>query len=595
MPDSPAKLRILATSDLHMHVVGHDYFNAKPAGGIGLESLVTVIARLRADAASEGRACLLLDNGDLLQGTLLGDHLAHKPGTSSPHPMAAAMNALRYDAVGVGNHDLDYGLPYLASFAQDLSAPILSSNLHLSATADWLAPTRIITAAGLRIGILSVLPERTMVWAHAILSGHATISPMRETVRQTARDLRIAGADVVIALAHTGIGAHADENALALIASDGDVDALIGGHTHHLFPNPTAQIDGADMEAGLLHAVPTVMPGYAGQVLGCIDLDLAPNGASWTRRTGHARLIAPDAADRPTQLPQLRPAHAATLDALEHAVGTTDTALTSYFAQLQPTRLLALAAAAQADAMERARHASEFADLPLLSMVSPPRAGGQGGPTNYTDIPPGPFRARHVSQLYVFSNLVWLVEVTGAELRLWLEKSASAFASPADRDEIGLLSPAIPAFDFDIAYGVSYEIDPTAPPMFDRTGAQLNPETSRIVDLRHGGTRIQPDDRFAVAVTSYRACGGGNFPGLSPTRKSLRSGISTARVMHDYVASGHTPSWQDPWRFSDTAKGLRTWIDTGPGAADHLGDIAAFDPGEPAPQSSGFLRVPITR
>ena len=137
---------------------------------------------------------LLLDNGDLLQGTPLADHLAARycanPDDPEPHPVALVMNALGYDAMGLGNHDFDYGVDYLARFARDLELPLISSNTDILAPAPWLKPSVMLQVGSLAVGVLSVLPARTMKWSHVNLSGRADIRTIPDSVEREAAHLR---------------------------------------------------------------------------------------------------------------------------------------------------------------------------------------------------------------------------------------------------------------------------------------------------------------------------------------------------------------------------------------------------------------------
>lgn len=598
-PSGPATLlRILATSDVHMHLRSHDYFANAPLPGRGLEAIAGPIAHLRADADAQGGQVLLFDNGDLLQGTPLADHLTASVTDKTPHPVAQVLGDLGYDAMGLGNHDVDYGLPYLAKFARDLPCPVISSNLHLTEPADWLAPSVLLRCGPWTVGVLSVLPERTAIWAHTHLNRHATISDMAEACRKMAGDLKARGADLVVALAHTGIGRCPEENALATIASEGSVDALIGGHTHNLFPAPDPVAgDAVDLERGALHSVPTVMPGFAAEALGCIDLYVTrtADGTACIEE-GTARLIHAQTAPRtaPSSLRAIDTAHAEVRTTLNEVIGTSDVPLNSYMASVQPTRLLALAAAAQRGAVAKAARGSPFADLPVISAIAPARAGGAAGPMNYADIPAGPLRRGQIAEMHVFPNAIWGVPITGAELRLWLEKAAVAFARPEDRPTFGLLCPTVPAFDFDMMFGVTYEINPLMPARYNRNGQTINSDAKRIENLRFNGAPIKDTDRFLVASSSYRACGGGQFPMLTPAREMLRADLPASRVMQDYVASGATPDAPPPWQFAEAARGTKTWFDTGPGALAHLEDIAHLSPRAAAETDAGFMRIEIT-
>ena len=101
-PDFPireARLRILATSDLHMHLLSFDYVKSCANKAGSLAKIATLIRQAREEAAAANEICLLIDNGDTWQGNPLADILA-RGGVRKLHPMTRAMNYLHYDAVG---------------------------------------------------------------------------------------------------------------------------------------------------------------------------------------------------------------------------------------------------------------------------------------------------------------------------------------------------------------------------------------------------------------------------------------------------------------------------------------------------------------
>ena len=104
-------LRILETTDLHVHLHPYDYYADCPNPDFGLSRLAELVDRARAEAGTT----LLFDNGDFLQGTPVGDFFAYDMGLREGdlHPVLAAMNAMRYDAITIGNHEFNYGLEFL--------------------------------------------------------------------------------------------------------------------------------------------------------------------------------------------------------------------------------------------------------------------------------------------------------------------------------------------------------------------------------------------------------------------------------------------------------------------------------------------------
>jgi 2',3'-cyclic-nucleotide 2'-phosphodiesterase / 3'-nucleotidase len=123
-------LRILGTTDLHVHLLPFDYTADRVRETVGLSRIAGVIAAMRRGAANT----LLFDNGDFLQGSALGDLIARDGlAEGDVHPMIAAMNALRYDAGTLGNHEFSHGLPFLMRALRDAAFPVVSANTETAA------------------------------------------------------------------------------------------------------------------------------------------------------------------------------------------------------------------------------------------------------------------------------------------------------------------------------------------------------------------------------------------------------------------------------------------------------------------------------
>jgi 2',3'-cyclic-nucleotide 2'-phosphodiesterase/3'-nucleotidase len=122
------KLRIMETTDLHMHAMNYDYYRNKEVDDFGLARTATLIR----DARAQARNSLLFDNGDLLQGNPMGDYMARSRGLSfgEVHPMYKAMNLLGYDAANIGNHEFNYGLDFLLKSISGANIPYVLSNVY---------------------------------------------------------------------------------------------------------------------------------------------------------------------------------------------------------------------------------------------------------------------------------------------------------------------------------------------------------------------------------------------------------------------------------------------------------------------------------
>lgn len=593
-----ARLRLVATSDLHMALLGYDYAADAPRAG-GLARAASLIRALRAAVPGS----LLLDNGDLLQGDALGDWLAET--RSAAHPVIAAMNALGYDAATPGNHDTNHGLAYLRRAVAGAAFPFVCSNLRLLG-GEPLGPDRLLIdralpragggVARVRIGVIGCLPPQSLDWDLQTLSGRAEIDDICDTVARLEPALRAGGADLVIALCHSGLGPTEPtpglENAAAALPQVARLDAIIAGHTHQLFPdaNPPALpwAPGVDAVAGRVHGVPVVQPGHLGGHVGVIDLALCADGAGW-RVAGDRVAARPVTADCPPQADieaLAAPAHRALRRHLAQPVGWTETPLSTALALVTPSAALGLVAAAICTAVRSAVAGTALADLPVLAAVPPYKSGGRGGPGCYTHVPAGRLTLRALDDLYPYPNRLACAEISGAELADWLEHSASVYARlrPGGADQ-PLLDPAFPGFECDAVHGVSAAFDLTQPARFDRNGRLLAPAARRLRSLTWQGRAVQPAQRFLIATSDYRLATRGlaGRPGSRVFALRARDALRSYLAAHPRVA----PAVAD-WQLLP-AGGASALFDTSPAAVAHLDHDPRLE--SVSLTEAGFLRL----
>ncbi|MFV1601928.1 MULTISPECIES: 5'-nucleotidase C-terminal domain-containing protein [unclassified Phaeobacter] len=606
-------LRILATTDLHANLLSHDYYSDRPDPSLGLSRVATLIAEAREEAAAKGAATLLVDNGDSIFGT----PIAERPmqlSEARPAPVARAFDLLGYDAIGLGNHDFDFGLDQLRQALLQISCPVICSNMQLvdpqaslpfcqSAVLERVFPGS--EDLPLRIGVLSVLPMQTLKWAAHQLQGRVTIDDMVQCAARQADALRARGCDIVIALAHTGIGeqttGYGIENALHPLADLGVLDAIIGGHTHLTLPDPRHPV-----------SAPVVMPGAHGSHLGVIDLHVQLQSGRWTvtkatcrlrpiarRKTiaGAGGMLVPLVAEDPVVVDALAEDHAETRRRMAQPVGSTSRPLHSYFTFLGRDQALALVAWAQAAAVRPALRDTVAGNLPLLSATAPGKFGARSGPSNYTDVPAGQMYMRHVVDIQPFPNELRTVVLNGAQLRDWLEMSAGLFnqIAPGTSGD-PLLDTDRAGHNFDVIFGLQYDIDVSVPARFASDGELIDPSNHRIHNLRWKGAPIPENQHFAVAVSSYRIGGGGNFTMAQAATRLPTPPLRVRDVICDYVAGRlmRDPLEQapPPWRLSSHPS-TEVEIFTGPGARTYLTDLDPARHNLYGTTADGFLRIGV--
>ncbi len=403
-------LRILETTDVHVNLLPYDYYTNRPVTGYGLARTASLINA----AHKECPNTLLFDNGDYLQGTPISDLTAMAPThEKTVHPAILAMNALKYDAANLGNHEFNFGLDWLQTTLKAATFPVTCANLlHGPANADLpcdpLFPRYLLLDRevqddtgqlfALRIGVIGLAPPQITTWDRYHLNDSVQSLDMVKTARKLVPEMRDKGADIVIVLAHTGIDTGPVqpmmENAALQLGAVPGIDAILAGHTHEVFPSGAyAATDGVETEEGRLNGTPTVMAGARGSHLGVLDLALARDAEGhWSVKNvkTHVASLNEKTPIDPLLSRLLNPIHETTLKLTSHPLGHTSQPLHSYLALLGRDAATRLVTLAQADAVPNLLRGSPDEDIPILSASAPFKSGGRAGPTYYTDIPPGP-------------------------------------------------------------------------------------------------------------------------------------------------------------------------------------------------------------
>ncbi len=613
-------LRLMETTDLHMYLLPFDYYTDAAIDDVGLARTATLIREARAEATNS----LLFDNGDLIQGNPLGDWVARSRGLSfgEVHPAYAAMNLLGYDAANIGNHEFNYGLEFLLKTLSGADFPYVLANVYAVDTDDdpandkhYFRPYVLLertlaardgTEHDITVGVIGFTPPQIMTWDKSHLEGRVTVRGIVETAEALVPEMRKAGADIVVAVPHSGLSTQeADglrENASAQLSQVSGIDAILFGHSHSVFPSETYEgFPGADVAKGTLNGVPATMPGFWGSHLGVVDLVLEVDEAGdWTVSDGTAevRAIAAREGSEVTArvesqqdvVDAVSAAHEGARAWMAEPVAETTAPIDSFFALVRDDPSIQIVTDAQAAYARTVLEGTEYGNLPILSAGAPFKAGGRGGPDNYTNLDAGAIAIRNVADLYIYPNTLRIVKLTGAQVREWLERSAGQF-NTIDPDVDGaqpLVNDGFPSYNFDVIDGVDYRIDVTQPPRYDADGALVNPDAHRIVDLAFEGAPIDPERDFAVVTNNYRAGGGGDFPNLDGSTTIVEAPQTNRQVLVDYLVGTGTidPSADDNWGFAPMDGDPVLTFESSPAARDAAGaDVEYLDT-----LASGFAR-----
>lgn len=608
--DVTVQLKILATTDLHAHLLPFDYYTDRRDDAVGLAHLGRMIATERASAPN----VLLLDNGDTLQGAPLADaSVARIVPAGRLHPMIAAMNALGYDAGTIGNHDFDFGVPHLLASLKGAAFPVVSANARCALGHAFL-PTRtmltrdVIDSEGrrqsLRIGITGAVPPQVALWNKPLLQGRMIFDDIVSSLRAEVARLRAEGADLVIVLAHSGYGSldarHGAENVAMQVARIAGVDGVVAGHTHRLRAEAAEPL-------GEGTSAPIVQPGAFGSHLGCIDLTVCRradtrDSARWRVQASQARNIAaqvttgPMLRDHPELRQRIAQDHRATRAFVAQPLGHSLVPLETYFSVIAPcaaTQVIADAQLAAAAPLIAATPA--LAGLPVLSAAAPFKAGGRSGPRSYTDVPVGPLRLRHAADLYTYPNMLSVLRITGRGVRDWLERSASLFhrIDPGSEAPQPLIDHDFAPYNFDRLVGLRYQIDVSRPPRTNAEGDDIRDTPGRIRNLTLAdGTPLGPEDEVLVIGNSYRAAGGGHMRAAQMAEEVVSARISIREAVASYIADSDGPlrPLVDPTFSFTPLAGTVVQFETGPGALRYPDRIKALGL-SPGPRAeTGFQR-----
>ncbi|MBM0258748.1 bifunctional UDP-sugar hydrolase/5'-nucleotidase [Micromonospora sp. 4G55] len=513
-------LTVLGTSDTHGNVYNWDYYkdaeyDDSKHNDVGVAKLATLVNQIRAERT--GKATLVLDAGDTIQGTPLATYYAkQEPITTSgeTHPMANAMNILKYDAVTLGNHEFNYGLPLLATWISQLGFPALAANAVNAATGKpaylpyvikkvrlggWDSPT-------INVGILGLTNPGVAIWDKGNVEGKLVFPGMVETAAKWVPIMRERGADLVIISAHGGDSGTSsygpelpNENPVALIAQQvPGIDAILFGHAH------AEVVEKFVTNTATGEQVLTAEPSKWGQRLTRMDFTVQKVRGTWKVVTKRATMLNTNTVvEDPAVLAAVRGQHGKTVDYVNTVVAQSSEELSAAESRYKDTPILDFINHVQTEVVTAALAGTSYAALPVLSIAAPF--------SRTAVFPQGEVRIRDVAGLYVFDNTLEAVVLTGAEVKAYLEYSAKYFVTlpvGAAVDPATISDPAVPDYNYDVISGVDYDIDISKP---------VGQRITRLV-LAGTDTPVADTAQFVIAVNNYRRSGGGNFPGIVKTQ-----------------------------------------------------------------------------
>ncbi|HGY3147794.1 TPA: bifunctional 2',3'-cyclic-nucleotide 2'-phosphodiesterase/3'-nucleotidase [Morganella morganii] len=554
-------LRVMETSDIHSNLIDFDYFKDKPTEQFGLVRTAGLIKAAKGEATN----AVLVDNGDLIQGSPLADYMVSKGlNDGETHPAHKLMNTMGYTVGNFGNHEFNFGLDYLKKAIAGADFPYVNANIIDEKTGKNLFTPYIIVDTPvkdrdgkehvIKIGYIGFVPPQILIWDKANLEGKVRVNDITETAKKFVPQMKAEGADLIVAIPHSGFSQEPykamAENSVYYLSEVPGINAIMFGHSHGVFPgNDFADIKGVNIEQGTVNGIPAVMPGQWGDHLGVVDLVLNNDEGTW--KVADAKAQARPIYDKVNKKPLVArddklasvidEQHNATRTFVGKLIGKSPDNMYSYLALLQSDPTVQIVNNAQTDYTRRFIQGDpDLADLPVLSAAAPFKVGGRkNAPADFVEVEKGDMTFRNAADLYLYPNTLVVVKATGAEVTEWLECSAGMFnqINPQSEAPQSLVNwDGFRTYNFDTISGINYQIDLTQPAKYDVDCQTVNPQANRIKNVTYQGKPIDPKAVFLVATNNYRAYGG-KFAGTGDKHIAFASPDENRSVLAGYIAA----------------------------------------------------------
>jgi 2',3'-cyclic-nucleotide 2'-phosphodiesterase/3'-nucleotidase len=520
-PGATVSLKLAATTDVHTHVRGWDYFENRADPARGLSRAATIVDSIR--AANPDRV-ILVDAGDILQGTPLG-YIAARKSTGGANPIIGAMNAMHYDAAAIGNHEFNYGVPYLDSAVAQAAFPMLAVNVMRAGDSHAYKTYTIVQRSGVRIAIVGATTPGSNLWdASNLASAKLHVGDILPAVRSAMAQARENGADAIVVVLHSGLNepssydtvstGTASENVTARVASEiPGINVVIYGHSHR---ENGGQVIGSTL---------VIQPKNWATSVAVATLPMTCNSAGkWTGARASGSLVqGAGHSEDPAVVAAVASAHRATVSYVNSAIGTTPDAWRGDSARIKPTGLTGLIMEVE----RRAAHA-DLASTAAFDLRA--------------KLGPGAITVAQLAQLYPYDNTLRAVRISGAQLKAYIEYSSRYYRT----EPSGALVPdtSVAGYNFDVVSGVDYTMD------------VRKPVGERVATLAYHGKSVTPTDSFTFALNNYRQTGGGGYAMLrgSPVvydhqqeiRQLLMDEVQRKHVLRESDYASHNWSFVTP-------------------------------------------------
>lgn len=457
---------ILGTSDLHANIATFDYYTQKEAQQ-GIAKVYSVVK----DVRSKNPNTILIDNGDTIQGTPFAQYYLDN-SSKVEHPMMKIMNMMKYDSWTLGNHEFNYGLELLGKVMGDADFPVISANIYKADGTNFVKPYIVKEVNGIKIGILGFTTTGVKTWD----KNNVTDLQFKDIVEEGKKWVKVLKetekVDAIIVSAHSGIEKKGDllneDQVKALANACPEITAILSGHAH------------ADVAGQTENGVLIVQPKKWGQKVSEIDLTFEKADGKWAVAKKESKNIDVKDFEPAKEVLDIVKADIESVDTMVNTViGKSTEEFSGIDQQIKDTALV--------DLIQNVQMYYGKADVSIAASFN-----------DSSRIPKGDVKVSDINALYVYENFLNVTEMTGKQLRDYIEFSANYFNKMKPDDEKITFDSNVPGYNYDMIQGVNYQLDLT------------QPAGKRVVNLTYKGQFVTDTQTFRVALNNYRFGGGGN-------------------------------------------------------------------------------------
>lgn len=503
------KIKIVYTTDVHGNFFPVDYITMSPVDG-SLSRVVSAIDSIRETPG--GNNLVLLDNGDFLQGQP-SVYYYNYIDTISPHLASEIYNYIGYDATTIGNHDVETGHAVYDRWRSQNRMPLLGANVIDNKSGQpYLRPYVILEKDGVRIAVLGLLTPAIPAWLPENLWSGLSFEDMVTSAKKWLPIIKSnENPDIIIGLFHSGhdetmrTGEFLENASLKIAREVPGFDALLIGHDHQKFHEVIENVAG--------EKVTVLNPANNAKAVGLLEFDIEKSNGKLRSKKITSNILdvsgfEPDKAF----LEKFAPQREKIRNYVARKIGNVSEEMSIDDAFFGPSSFMSFLHRLQLDI--------SGADI---SFAAPLSFGAV--------IRKGPMKVSDTFTLYKYENMLYVIKMTGREIKSYLEESYSIWTRQITDSQHHLINfksenpsfndnrLAKPAYNFDSATGIDYTVDVTKP-----KGEKIN--ISSLSD----GRSFSLDSTYTVAINSYRANGGGNLlsDGAGISREELKKRIVSA-------------------------------------------------------------------